>query len=415
MARSNWHGSALLLFAPLTLAACDDAAAGGAWGGTVTDSAGVVFVANPADGMWGEGEGWTVREALSVGGALDGDPAYQFGMVTGVGVDAEENLYVLDQQAREVRVFDPEGRWLRSFGKPGSGPGEMGMQAAALLVVGDEVWVPDLQNQRVNRYALDGTPVGEVRIDLQRGIPVRWDGPVEGRPLAQIRVLNLVDPEAPRGGDPIVAYGPDGAVVDTLMTLGMGETLSMERGGPSVGLFAPEPVWDLGSDGRLVTGRNHEFRLEVRDPSGALERVVTLPRERAPVTEQDREGIFESLRQAAADQGAPPQAVEMMLQRMTIGDHFPVFMSVLVGPEGTLWTQRVRPGSEAAGSGAFQIDGMGSPDWDVFDADGRYLGVVSFPERAQPLLVRGDRVYAVAWDAMDVQRVAVYRVDGPGG
>jgi hypothetical protein len=46
----------------------------------------------------------------------------------------------------------------------------------------------------------------------------------------------------------------------------------------------------------------------------------------------------------------------------------------------------------------------------VFDADGQYLGVVSFGVRFQPLRVIGERFYGVARDELGVQAVSVYQL-----
>ena len=37
------------------------------WAGTVVDSAGIPVVQNPAEGLWGPDEAWSVVEELSIG------------------------------------------------------------------------------------------------------------------------------------------------------------------------------------------------------------------------------------------------------------------------------------------------------------------------------------------------------------
>ncbi len=38
---------------------------------------------------------------------------------------------------------------------------------------------------------------------------------------------------------------------------------------------------------------------------------------------------------------------------------------------------------------------IGSPDWEVLDADGRFLGVVTLPNRFEAMQFVGDAVYGV--------------------
>jgi hypothetical protein len=58
------------------------------------------------------------------------------------------------------------------------------------------------------------------------------------------------------------------------------------------------------------------------------------------------------------------------------------------------------------------IEDFGSYDWDVFDGEGRYLGVVPMPPRFTPRVFLGDKIYGVQRDEVDVQYVVRVRVVG---
>jgi hypothetical protein len=55
---------------------------------------------------------------------------------------------------------------------------------------------------------------------------------------------------------------------------------------------------------------------------------------------------------------------------------------------------------------------LGSSEFDVFDAEGRYLGMVAMPDRFTPLRFVGDAVYGVWQDELDVQYVVRLRIGG---
>ncbi len=111
--------------------------------GTVADSAGVTIVSNSKDGVWQPGEAWTLEEELRIG-VTDGDPNYVFGRITGICVEAEWQIYVVDGQAARVSVYDADGVYQHTFGEKGAGPGQFGnLIGPCLEGPGDSLVIPD--------------------------------------------------------------------------------------------------------------------------------------------------------------------------------------------------------------------------------------------------------------------------------
>lgn len=398
----------------LLLSACggDGSAGSGAWEGTVTDSAGITVVRSPAAGIWGSGEEWTVEEIFRVGG-MEADTAAQFASVVGVDVDPEGRVYVADQQARVVRVFDPRGTLLRVVGAPGEGPGEFGPAMAGVFVSGSEMKIPDLTNQRVNVFTLEGDPLTPIRVDLTGGIPLRWDETPDGELVAQLRGMDMEGMAALEEGDPIATVpGPD-EEPRLLATLPRGQTFNMAGETPTLVIFESEPVWDLGGGGWLARAMNSDYRIEFwRD--GAPVRVVTRAVEPVEVTEMEERRIREMTREMMMAQGAPPQAVEPILQQMRFAETYPVFGQFIVAEDGSLWVQRIRTSRDVPEGVEWSPQDLGSDEWDVFDDQGRYLGVVTLPLRFQPLREVDGVLWGVERDEFDVQSVVGYRIVHPG-
>ena len=404
------HSLAILAISFL-VAACGGDSSGTAWAGTVTDSAGIPVVNNPVEGMWAPGGAWTVVEELSIG-SLEGDEAYQFGQIGGVDVDADGNVYITDAQAQEIRVFDPAGAYLQTIGAPGGGPGEFGRGVSGVFVVGDELVVPDLGNARVSRFTLGGDFIASEQIDLAKGVPLRMDMASGGRLAAQYRNINPADTTTEPAGDPIVTLALGGATPDTLAVLPPGQSLQIKGGQARIRQFDPEPIWDADTDGRLFTAMNSGWRFQVWAPDGTLQRIITRPFERKPFTERDQQVFQDAMRDLLRQQGVPPEAAQNFLSQLEFADHYPAFVSLALGPLGSTWVQNFRTGDELVGEEGttFNVQDLGSTDWGVFDAEGRYLGVVTFPGKYQPILAKGDRFYGIARDELDVQSLKVYRV-----
>ena len=416
---NRWPKHLILLVLPLLPLFHGCAGGERSWEGTVTDSAGIALVQNPATPLWDDGEEWTVTEDLKIG-SVAGEPEYQFGMLAFIEVGDDGSMYAVDVQGQELRAYDADGNYLRTIAEAGDGPGEVGQ--GTMFVFDDHrggLVVPDLGNQRVNRYGSDGEPRGSFPIALQAGMPTRWAVDHEGRVVAQLRGMNVQGMSALEEGDPIVAYDTTGAVVDTLAMLPKGQTLAgatEERF--SMVLFAPEPVWDIDADGSIYYALNSEYRIKVNDVEGNLVRIFTREVDRKPVEESDRNAILRAMREQYQQFGLPPAQVEPLMEGIGFADFYPAFGQLLLGPGETGWVQRIRSARDMA-QGAeegFEFDpqDIGSPQWDVFDREGRYLGVVTLPDRFAPVNVHGDKLYGVWRDELDVQYIMRLKVNRPG-
>jgi hypothetical protein len=409
MKRLTWAWLAVLVPA-LALAGCG--AADQEWRGTVRDSAGVEIVTNTGGGAWGRGEAWTVAEELRIGTA-EGEAMYQFGQIVGVDVGSDGRIYVMDQQAQQVRVFGADGRFIRDMGRAGSGPGELSQAAGPVFVgPGDTVAVPDVMLQRITLYTGDGEPAGSVPMSMTDGIPTRWLKAPNQDVVQQSMVMAMPGQENVDQRNLILRRDPRGTILDTLLIMPVGETVDFSGAQPRITLFAPEPMWAIGAGDHLVYGNNSEYRLRINNPDGNLERIIELAGERRPLTQSDQAEFRKLIRQAWEDTGAmPPQAIEMMSQALSFASHYPAYANLLGGPDGTIWVQGVQTPEIARELGsAFDMQDWGGPTWDVFKDDGRYLGQVHMPARFTPFFIRDDLVYGVIRDDLDVQYVMVLRL-----
>jgi hypothetical protein len=377
------------------------------WAGSMTDSAGVMLVTNPEVGVWSEADRWTVVEELRIGS--EGDPDYQFGQVGWIAVGGDGGIYVLDAQGQHIKAFSAAGQFARVIGRPGSGPGELGQGAVFLVMApGDTLLVPDVGNQRLNRYAADGTSLGSVRLSFEDGIPLAWRGTASGLVAGQVRPMGLPNMAARDSMDAIVTRGPDGQVRDTLLRFPSGQTFSFGGGAPQIKLYSPEPIWTITDDGRLYFAVNDDYRIKLYAPGGRLARVIAKPFTREPVTESDRNALMRFIERAWQDAGVPAAMVERLRGMIQFGEFLPAFAALQAGPEETLWVQHVQEASaltQAERESYNPLEDSGGREWDVFGAEGRFLGVVEMPPRFAPRLFVGDRIYGVARDELDVQYV----------
>ena len=117
-----------------------------------TETIGDTSVVRTVSGsVWG-GDASLVPEASI--GELDGPEEYLFGSVRSIAVDDNHNVYVLDGQARHVRVYDSDGTYLKTLGREGEGPGEFKVPMGVAISDG-RLLVRDPANGRVQLFALE--------------------------------------------------------------------------------------------------------------------------------------------------------------------------------------------------------------------------------------------------------------------
>lgn len=91
------------------------------WKGKIEIEDGVKVIKNPAEPLYGEIT-FELEEDLSIGS--EDDENYLFYRVSDIQVDTDGNIYVLDSGNHRLQLFDKNGKYLRTIGKKGQGPGE---------------------------------------------------------------------------------------------------------------------------------------------------------------------------------------------------------------------------------------------------------------------------------------------------
>jgi hypothetical protein len=273
---------------------------------------------------------------------------------------------------------------------------------------GDTLLIQDNRALRMKWYAPDGASAGGYPFPLEERHPQAFKSTDTGLIAEQFQF-----PDAPgqsastRRIDAIVRVTTEGTVLDTLLTY------------PSVSArgvlhYGPKMTWDLGRDLDLYCGLNTAYRIEVYSDR-RLERVITKPHQLRPISDEQKDAVLARIEQGAREAGASAQWVARMRTSTRIADVVPAYQQLAVGPRGTVWVQMVRHPSELLNEEQPDFNEPGAPEWEVFDQTGRFLGVVTMPERFTFTEFRGGDLYGIIRDDMDVEYVVRYGVAGASG
>ncbi len=92
------------------------------WRGSIVKEGNFTIIKNPTEPIY-KNPILELKEELSLGGPeAQGEAA--FGRIQSVVVNDSGSIYVLDRKNYNIKVFDPSGNHIRTFGRQGQGPGE---------------------------------------------------------------------------------------------------------------------------------------------------------------------------------------------------------------------------------------------------------------------------------------------------
>ncbi|HYW13022.1 MAG TPA: 6-bladed beta-propeller [Longimicrobium sp.] len=354
---------------------------------------GVVIVRNPAEGAWAEGKAWTVEEDLRIGIA-EGEGPTLFGDIAAVEADSAGRIWVLERQAKELRLFDARGKHRGTIGREGEGPGEFRDPIGLAWAPDGTLWIADPGAGRYTVYDANGIFIDDHPRRVA-GYSVPWRGGFG--PDGLLYELAVVAPPRGEPRQALLRFDPSVDPLDTLrLPTYPGEQFELRQGSGRIAAgvpFTPFQVMELDPRGFVWTGINDRYRLAQLRPGGDTVRIVEREAAAVPVAAAERDEALAGLKWFT-DQGGRVDAGRIPTRK-------PAYEQVIPDGAGGVWIRPALP-AEAAGAA-----------FDVFDAEGRYQGRVRLPGGmdAFPMpVIRGGAIYGVARDSLDVQHVVRARI-----
>ncbi|MCY3630436.1 MAG: 6-bladed beta-propeller [Bacteroidota bacterium] len=372
---------------------------GEGWPGTIdTLTSGEIIVRNTDEPLWSSEESWRVVEEMRIGSDT-GDDAILFGNIRSFDVDAQGQIFALDGQSQEIHVFNSDGTHVQTVGGRGTGPGEFEDASAVDLSHNGEIWVMEMgkgQLSILDAYGdyLRTASIGGVGWSI---LPYPGGFDPAGRYNAIIR--SFLDEGATAS---FARFDQSLTPLDTIPVpeKPKAEYFSNETGDMQVAVpFQGYIAWCFAPNGNLWTLRTDQYELSEITGHGETLRTITKEYEPIRVTAEDRTELGQSM-EWFTDQGGKIDWSKISKTR-------PVVSFLFCDDEANLWVRRVTIKSD-------EDKESEGPLFDLFDPEGRYLGVLEFPFnlRSYPI-VRNEIIYGITRDEFGTDIIVRARIEKP--
>jgi len=319
---------------------------------------------------------------------------------TSVVCDQDDNIYVLDSDANNIKKFDSNGRFIKTIGREGQGPGEFN-SPYYLTNAKDRLVVWDLRNRRLCAFTPEGKFIKSSNIPYDEGSVRKLRSLPTGEIVVEKEKSYRRDPDKPQICT-IDLYSRDLEYVRTIYerSLWRKKYIRTKEFGISTLYFpySPNVHWDVSPEGKIIIGFSEKYELEAYDRDG--KKLVTFSHSYEPVkvTERDKKEYFDSLEfyRAGAKLNEIPEYITKETQ---FPKNMPAFDNVLIDSEGNVL---VVLNSEN--------EDENEKTFDVFDQNGKFISSVQIAGDTPYRFSRQTNIHERSFWLVKISDDELYRV-----
>lgn len=378
----------LLLVALTTVALSASAASAGNWKGSEKTQDGVLHVHNPAEAI---DPPMTIelKEDFRLGGWDGGDDEF-FGVIADITQDEKGNLYVLDAQLNEIKIYDAKGNYLNTIGREGEGPGEFRGANSLFWMPNGDLGVIQVFPGKIVTLTRDGQPGKDYKLEALQGDGFRMLLGAEraGSHLAVVYGTNKFDQSNGNWSQrrTLAYFDAQGKEVSQLfhadMSANMNQPVISEKAFDN---FSNR--WNTDASGRAFLAPSlPEYKIAVWNPDGTKDRVISRDYAVHPRTAEEKARLLEIYKGFTQQIPSPNKTYEIEENHSCID-----WRGLHARPDGSLWVATSRGSADAPD------DVLGT--FDIYDPKGRFVRQATLKGQCDnendAIWFVGDRVFVI--------------------
>jgi len=334
------------------------------WKGTIETKDGATIVKNTKYPIYDDPV-LELAEDLVIKGSEEIEEQ-MFQNINTLDVDEEGHLYILDEQAGNIKVFDASGSFQKTIGRKRQGPGEFGMPISLFLSQQNQIIVNDMGQRKVQYFDKEGNYLKEFSIAdkfLFFGPMVTSNG--------DLIVTYTIPQEKP--ATVLQKFNPKFESILTFTSIPMDIP-------PVINIFVARSLtslrWAVTYNDEIIWAdiKNPEYELRFHDTDGKLKRIITRDYDPISITTDDKDRLMEQ----------------------TFGD--PPFLGFSFDDLGHLFIKRYDQEADEVGN-----------LYDIFDSGGKYIAQMLF--KMNPMIWKKGHMYTIEEDEEGFKVVKRYKVN----
>ena len=325
---------------------------------------GIPVVYNPKEPvpLKGQPTKLTLKEDLTIGKDTE-DLNYMFSGLQHTQVDEEEYIYAADWKESLIKVYDQNGKHVRSFGRKGQGPGEIGLPFYLGIFQGNKVVINDRRNAKFIFYSREGELLKEVPMGKYRSV-TRFKVDSEANFYAISRTF-----DEDKTTFEVKKFSP---TFDPLATFASIEVKRKPRVAPA---FSPALFIQMTRDENLIWIDFLKYELTLMNREGKVLRRIIKDFDPVKITKADEKRLIQ---QIWGDRGIRPG------YKFEVPKHFPPAQTFYVDDEDRIYVRTYD---------YINKEGNQLVRYDVFDPEGRYIAKFYHPRGETFQAIRKNNLY----------------------
>lgn len=301
-------------------------------------------------------------------------------------VDEEGNIFVTDQKEHTVKVFNKNGKFIRTL--------KMKRLFSILRIVkGKGIMIYDYMKKRICYYSAEGQCLEEIGPGKYKDMNLGGPKPdSRGNIIAIFRYhktrpgwrVGWVNPERTYIQD-LVKIDPNfnSALVISFSSLEWTQTARLDRP-----VIYPSFTYEVRKDDSIVWGKtNPEYEFFITNSQGKTIKKIVKEHSPRRITDEDKKEMINYWYREKAPEG-----------RLLFDEYFPSFHRIRCDDEGKIYVQ------------TYEKDKNDRVFWDVFDREGRYISKFSLSKNEIIFYIKKNYIYSHS-DLIELPFVKRYRIN----